>query len=50
MEETENTENVEIITLEKFINRGYLDDLLPACVLQLLFNELNNSKNVTIAD
>ena len=46
----EEEENLDDLTLEQFIDRGYEQDPLPNQVLQLLANGANYSKDLTIAD
>ena len=46
----EGEENLDNLTLEQLIDRGYEQDLFPNRVLQLLANGANYSKDPTIAD
>ena len=46
----EREENLDDLTLEQLIDRGYEQDPLPNRVFQLLANEANYSKNLTIVD
>ena len=46
----EREENLDDLTLEQLINRGYDQDFLPKQVLKLLTNGANYSKDLTIAD
>ena len=46
----EEEENLDDLTLEQLIDRGYEQDLLSNRVLQLLANKANYSKDFTIAD
>ena len=46
----EGEENLDDLTLEQFIDRGYEQDLLPNQVLQLLADGANYFKDFTIAD
>ena len=46
----EKEENLDDLTLEQLIDRGYKQDPLPNRVLQLLANGANYSKDLTIAD
>ncbi len=46
----EGEENLDDLTLEQLIDRGYEQDPLPNRVLQLLANGANYSKDLIIAD
>ena len=46
----EEEENLDDLTLEQLIDRGYEQDPLPNRVLQLLANGANYSKDLTIVD
>ena len=46
----EGEENLDVLTLEQLIDRGYEQDTLPNQVLQLLTNGANYSKDLIIVD